>query len=208
MCSSAVESGVPADDLSVLRGCVSRNRALFSPTPSVDKTSFCEGQMNTGTRPELIASHESQDSTLQPSDDIASSSPNLDYPVGIPYSVSVQFGICHNERSPRSSPVYAPSVCNCDHQQSEKLVSGNQLHPISWSIPSRLNSPSLKPFKVIGHSHSSCSCATLKATKLQHHQNLQFVRTNSLDCQMTSQAILSHNNRGKGIYMYTLFRVL
>ena len=186
-------SGIPPDDLSVLRGCVSRNRALFSPTLSVDTASVQLGGIkSTATWPDLIA-HEYESHSLatrqNTPDDTRNSEPNLDCPVSVPYSVSIQFGRvgCNEEQS---LPGLQKSNC---HQSN--FVGGCQLNPVSWSIPGRLNSPSLRPFRMMSHTHSSCSCAAyvseIPLRDPQHFQNIPFVRTNSLDRHSSTRPFYS-----------------
>ena len=201
---------MPPDDLSVLRGCVSRNRVLFSPTLSEDRASIQLGGMkSTGTWPDLIpsqdASNSRQTTARFPSpDDLCTPQ---EYPLNMQYSVSVQFGKngLDDEKSPQYSPVHASSVRHHTMEDS----SSHRLCPVSWSIPGRLNSPVLKPLRMVDHmthSRSSCSCASYTSertpTEQRHFINVPVVRTNSLDGP-SSFSFHSHKHHGKGQYACT-----
>ena len=205
-CSSGDEfsSSVPSDDLSVLKGCVTRTRALFSPTPSVD-TAYIQlgGMRSTGTWPDLISSHDTRDSVfharLPSSDNSSAATPRQAYPVSQQYSVSIQFGgVGRDEKSPLGTLAHS-SVKRKFGNELQKTVkerssavqgNGSQLHPVSRSIPGRLNSPSLRLLRKVdhlSHSPSCCSCASYVSERMltnrQQLLDIPAVRTSSLDGQ-------------------------
>ena len=201
--------GVPPDDLSLLRGCVSRNRVLFSPTLSENTASIQLGGMkSTGTWPDLIPSQDTSNSQQTTARLHSPDEPCTfqESPLSLQYSVSIQFGKnkLDDGKSLQESPVHASSVYY--HPMEDSNSMGHKLCPVSWSIPGRLNSPVLKPFRKVDHmthSRSSCSCAsyTLERTppEQRHILNIPVMRTNSLDGQ-SSSALHSHKCHAKGQY--------
>ena len=201
LCFTAVtlNSTVPADDLNVLRGCVSRNRAIFSPTPMVHIKP-------TGTWPDLIPSnkrHNKSSATSASPDVNGAYSVFSEQHMSSQYSVSIQFGsVGHVEKSLHGSQVYATSSLHRKkHRQSAEssLLENNQLHQFTSSL-SGLHSPGLKPFNLTDHanlSRSSCSCLEKSVQGPMQVVNMPIVRTSSLDDQ-TSVQIFNKSDHGKG----------
>ena len=196
--------GVLTDDLTVLKGCVSRNRALFSPTSSVGKASIqARDFKTTGTWPDLISSPQIKSPTAAryPSPDISSpSEPNLPCLTDMPFSVSIQFSkgrhkdhgnILHsNPVSMSSLPINHKRHCECS-TSTNKARCFDMAN--SKSIPSGLNS-SLKSYNIKDPLSQSRSCVSEKLD--QHHLlNVPFGRTNSLDSQKPAT---SHYNQANG----------
>ena len=191
--------------MTVLKGCVSRNRALFSPTSSVGKPSIqARDFKTTGTWPDLISSPQIRSSTAAryPSPDISSpSEPNLHCLTDMPFSVSVQFSKGRRKdygNTLHSSPVSTSSLpinhtrhCECSTSTNKARLRFDVANSIS--IPSGLNS-SLKSYIIkdpLSQSRSNSSCVSEKSD--QHHLlNVPFGRTNSLDSQKPAT---SHYNQ-------------
>ena len=142
-------------------------------------------------------------------DDSSISGPNQEYPVNLQYSVSIQFEKV-DEKLPQCRPIHSSVMHKRDHQQRDTAEdsSQNHFHPVSWSTPGRLNSPSFH----LSHSRSSCSCASYmsnrRSTEQQHLLlNMPVVRTKSLDGHngtvhsiYSSCASQSHKHHGEGQY--------
>ena len=170
---------------------------------------------STGTWPDLIPSQDTsnfqQTTARLPSPDEPCTS--QDNPLSLPYSVSIQFGKngLDNEKSLQESPVHASSVDHCPMEDSSLMVREHRLCPVSWSIPGRLNSPVLRPFRKadhMTHSRSSCSCASYTSERTpveqRHILNIPVMRTNSLDGQCSS-ALHSHKCHDKGQYVHDMY---
>ena len=187
------KSSVSADELNALKGCVSRHRAIFSPTTSVDTAQIHLGEMRTGTWPDLITScdnaHSERDRSLSTFDGSNADSPQSHGPVSLPYSVSVQFGsVAHSAKK---------DLENC--QQKQTVVESMPVlregkHPASISIPGRLNSlNNWKSFQKVGDSTTShfyigTPIHSRKADygSKQNHLRIPVVRTKSLDEELAT----------------------
>lgn len=183
--------------MSALKGCVSRNRVLFSPTSLVGKASIqTRAIKTTGTWPDLISSSQGSGRTTrhQSPETLSPSEPNLHRLTDMPFSVSIQFakernkGHLHVEqKSPASASLPTKGYKNeCTYLPSIK----KPLHlnmPSSLSIPSGLNTQSLKSCSAMDRlGHKSCSVASTSeriVQESQHMLNVPFSRTNSLDGQ-------------------------
>ena len=198
--------GLPVDDLTVLKGCAARNRALFSPTSLVGKVSIqTRANKTTGTWPDLISSSQGGSlSARYPSLDILSpSEPHLHCHTDMPFSVSIQFAKGGNRdhgNAPLSGKNSASLLNSEQHEYGSHLLqkrgclqcdAGN-----SFSTPSGLNSASLRSCVVMNHSHSNCSF-TAFASEPRHKLSVPFTRTNSFGSQ-TPQMLCSAKSYGKG----------
>jgi len=189
-------SKVPPEELSALKGCVSRNRALFSPTPSVDSACIQLGEMrNVVTWPDLISSHEAKNfpgRTSPASEDSHITPPQHHDPGSLTYSVSVQFEL--DKKTSLGSSVHSSPKHKQSNEQRTAAREFNpvsqepkyQLLPVSASIPGRLNSPSLRLFRKVSHSPSCYSCASAHLSEVvpsNKPSNTPVIRTKSLDEQ-------------------------
>ena len=161
---------IPPEELSALKGCVSRNRALFSPTAPADSAHTQSGDLKEGTWPDLIPP------------------PSQYYSHGaLPYSISVQFGGVNLKEDHTPPLKHMPPIekavavgdCNSVSQRGK-----GRFFPVSASIPGGLNSPGLRVFQKMGkmgHSSSCCSCHGDGRLPANNIPNKPVVRTKSLD---------------------------
>ena len=184
--------GVPTDDLSVLKGCVSRNRAVFSPTSSVGEASIQEKDLkSTGTWPDLLSSSSSSKARYPPHL-LSPSEPNLQC-LDMSFSVSIQFSKGRFEDQSHKCPGSTSSLPKkYDHECSSPSITKNSI-----STPSGLNT-SLRS-SVVKQSHSNCSCVSQEVI-LEQEQFLEepFSRTNSQDSQKNPVTFNCFKTHGKG----------
>ena len=201
-------SGVPIDDLSILRGCVSRNRAVFSPTPLIHKQSV----KLTGTWPDLISSHEFRSPLI--SNHNSADGSHGDQPVDTKYSVSVQLkrvGCCETSLPNNQSSLSRSNHPGIPQCEEPSLGDSNhlQLFTNSLSTPSRLNSPSLRLFKLADYaseSHSSCSCAAYMSERMITDSiGIPVARTKSLDGRETVKGLSQKSHRKGKIISNNVF---
>lgn len=203
---AGISSKVPPDDLSVLDGCVSRNRVLFSPTPSEGTACIQLGRMkSTGTWPDLIACHESRGSSPQMTPRVSSSNASKRSQNYFQYSVSVQFeNVKPDGESSQGSSVHSSDKSYTSENDTSEAVIQGRLHPVS-SIPGKLNSSNVRPFLKVNHLKHSHSLHSEKTQPCL--LNVPVVRTNSLDGQKgtvcsidSSHAFCLQKQHGKGQY--------
>ena len=159
----------------MLKGCVTRNRALFSPTPSVERA-FVQGRTvrTVGTWPDLVTSSQECCSVARDlSPDIMSpSEPNL-YSC-IPVSVSVQFAEIGERPKTESSSASTFSLQSKEQFQRDEscvLKQGAEFHlgSCSSSTPSGLNCGSRKTLNTTNCCASLSNLRVTEVTSESHH---------------------------------------
>ena len=177
---------IPPEELSALKGCVSRNRALFSPTALADSVHIQSGDLKESTWPDLIPSHENK--ILYSESSPTAENPSQYYSHGaLPYSISVQFGgVNLKEDHTPSMKCMLPIEKAMPGGDCNSVSQGgnSRFFPVSASIPGSLNSPGLRFFQKMGkmgHSSSCCSCHGDGRLPANNLPDKLFVRTKSLD---------------------------